>query len=91
MTLEQRFKKVMGETLSCPARAELITAIDQKTRSFSELQKISNITSGTLGYHLLKAQAAGIIERNAEEKYAITPLGNKVATILKQINDSWKQ
>jgi DNA-binding HxlR family transcriptional regulator len=82
------FKKTVAEVLASPQRAAIIVAIDKKDRGFAELQKLSNLSSGTLGYHLLKAQVSGVITKDQNNKYSITPLGRKVTVILEQIGES---
>jgi DNA-binding HxlR family transcriptional regulator len=86
-TFNNTFKKTVGDVLCSPPRLNIVIAIDEKTRGFAELQKLSHLSSGTLGYHLLKAQVAGIVTKNSENRYAITPLGQKVAAILNQVNE----
>lgn len=88
MSEQSKLRKTVGEILSSPTRHKLVVEIDEKSRVFSELQRLSKLSSGNLGYHLLKAQASGVIEKDKQEKYSITPLGSRVARALKQIEEA---
>jgi len=76
--------KKVGNILRSSSATDIVGEIQDKDRSFSELQKDLKMTSGRLNYHLLKLRTAGILKKTRGERYALTKLGNKVSEIVRR-------
>ena len=87
----KKFVKSTGDILSSPPKAGIINQIEQRPATFSDLQKKLGLSSGNLNYHLLKLDSAGLLTKDAEDKYAITPLGRDVAKTVKKVLEASKE
>ncbi len=66
-------------------RRTIITLLEANTKGtlYTELITELGLSTGKMNYHL--EQLEGLIEKNAEHRYALTPLGKKALNQLKQI------
>jgi DNA-binding HxlR family transcriptional regulator len=76
--------KAVGEVLSSPPKVGIVNEVEDQPKSFSELQKKLKMTSGNLNYHLLRLTSAGLLTKDTENRYAITPLGRDVDEVVKK-------
>jgi DNA-binding HxlR family transcriptional regulator len=79
----EEMSKVVGKVLSSPLQTEIIVDISNAPLSFSELQKKLEMTSGNLNYHLLRLGSAGLLSKDPQNRYSITPLGRDIAKIVR--------
>jgi len=91
MVRSKEFVKSIGDILSSPPKAGIIAEVEQKPTTFSKLQKKLGLSSGNLNYHLLRLESAGLLAKDAEDKYAITPLGQDMSKVIKQVLKASKE
>ena len=84
MSLKEELRKTVGEIISSPPKLGIVLSVEEDPKKFSEIQRRLKLSSGVLSYHLLRTQAAGLVKKTKDE-YKITPMGSKVARVLKQI------
>ncbi len=76
---------VIFQALSHPMRRTIITILDGNTCGmlYTELIIELGLPTGKLNYHI--AQLEGLMEKNTEQRYVLTPLGKKALHQLKQL------
>jgi DNA-binding HxlR family transcriptional regulator len=81
--MKDKVVAVVGEVLSSPPKVGIVNEVDVQPKTFSELQKKLKMSSGNLNYHLLRLTSAGLLTKDPENRYAITPLGRDVDKVVK--------
>lgn len=90
---------LLGAMLANPIRMEIMLFLinpdripkpwtDIKTCVFQTVDK--DISDGALNWYLTNMQAKGVIRKNEDLKYELTPVGTKIALKIKAINDELK-
>ncbi len=77
--------EVVFQALSHPMRRNVLAILgaDPKGVSYTELIGEMGLPTGKLNYHL--DQLGGLIEKNAERRYVLTPLGKKALSQVRLI------
>jgi predicted transcriptional regulator len=78
-------ESVIFQALAHPMRRTIITMLETKPNgaTYTELITELGLPTGKMNYHL--EQLEGLIERNMEHRYILTPLGKKALNQLKQL------
>jgi predicted transcriptional regulator len=76
---------VIFQALSHPMRRTIIKILETNTKgtSYTELITELGLSTGKMNYHI--EQLEGLIEKNEEHRYVLTPLGKKALNQLKQL------
>jgi len=76
---------VVFQALSHPMRRKIIKTLyaNSKGASYTELITELGLSTGRMNYHIEQLQ--GLIEKNEEHRYVLTPLGKKALNQLKMI------
>jgi len=80
-----QIESVVFQALSHPMRRTIITILDANPKGllYTELINELGLPTGKMNYHI--EQLEGLIEKNAEHHYVLTPLGKKALNQLKQL------
>ena len=83
--IEQEIEDIIIQGLGHPARRTVLKIIHSAPNgaSYTELLGELRLSTGKLNYHL--GQLEGLIEKNKERKYVLTPLGEKATSLLDSI------
>ena len=90
MSLKEELRKTVGELISSPPKLGIVLSVDEDSKRFSEIQRKLKLSNSVLSYHLLKTQASGLVKKT-KDQYSITPMGSKVARILRRILESTEE
>jgi predicted transcriptional regulator len=63
-----------------------IISSSEKGASYTELMVELGISTGKLNYHLKTLE--GVVEKNKEQKYVLTPLGRRVMSLLSAVTEN---
>ena len=76
---------VIFQALSHPMRRTIITILDGNTKGllYTELITELALSTGKMNYHI--EQLEGLIEKNPDQRYVLTPFGKKALNQLKQL------
>jgi predicted transcriptional regulator len=89
MPKKQNPTKALGEILRSPPKIGIVTGVSEEAKTFSELKNLTEMTNGTLNYHLMRLENEGLLGKDTNEKYQLTPFGDQlVKTIKKVIKES---
>jgi hypothetical protein len=88
--IEREIEDVVIQGASHEARRTILKIIDsaENGASYSELLHELRLSTGRLNYHL--GQLEGLIERNSERRYILTPLGKRAVVLLGSITQDLK-
>jgi predicted transcriptional regulator len=80
---EEQLENVVFQSLAHPVRRTILKIVADKTNgvSYTELITELGLSTGKLNYHI--EQLEGLIEKNSERQYVLTPFGKKA---LNQLN-----
>ena len=83
--IEQEIEDIIIQGLGHPARRTVLKIIHSAPNgaSYTELLGELRLSTGKLNYHL--GQLEGLIEKNKERRYVLTPLGEKAISLLDSI------
>lgn len=73
------------DAISHEIRRKIIQLLAEKPKTFSELQKDLGLDSPALAFHIRKLN--GLITKNDQGYYELTPLGVKALNVIRQIHD----
>ena len=78
-------EEIIIQALGHEARRTMLKIINssEKGASYTELMIELGLSTGKLNYHL--RQLEGLVEKNKERRYLLTPLGRKATTLLSSI------
>jgi predicted transcriptional regulator len=83
--IEQEIEDIIIQGLGHSARRTVLKIVGSTPNgaSYTELLSELRLSTGKLNYHL--AQLQGLIEKNKERRYVLTPLGEKAISLLNSI------
>jgi len=83
--IEQEIEDIIIQGLGHPARRTVLKIIHSAPNGalYTELLGELRLSTGKLNYHL--GQLEGLIEKNKERRYVLTPLGEKAISLLDSI------
>jgi hypothetical protein len=83
--IEQEVEEIIIQGLGHPARRTVVRIIHSAPNGalYTELLGELRLSTGKLNYHL--GQLEGLIEKNKERRYVLTPLGEKAISLLDSI------
>lgn len=79
----EQIENVTFQALAHPMRRTIIRPVESRDQgiSYTELITECRISTGKLNYHL--EQLKGLIEKNTNQRYVLTPFGKKTVEHLK--------
>jgi hypothetical protein len=82
---EREIEDIIIQGLGNSARRSVLKIVDSMSNgaSYTELLGELRLSTGKLNYHL--GQLEGLIEKNKERRYVLTPLGEKAISLLNSI------
>jgi len=80
-----KITKPIGEVLSSPSKLGIVLSLKRGQKSFTEIQRELDMTSGNLNYFLIRLKSDGILDRTDEEKYALTSGGKTIADLVTDV------
>jgi len=80
--IREEVENVIFQALSSSERREILRVIHstEKGATYTEVLGEMGLTTGNLNYHL--KQLEGLIQRDGERRYSLTPLGEKAYSVL---------
>jgi predicted transcriptional regulator len=78
-------EKVGKILVSPPKMGIMVTLSKDKSQPFTKIKTRLRQTSGSLNYHLLVLEKERLIKKTKEGKYVLTPEGNKVTSVIKDV------
>ncbi len=82
--LNSQVEKAIFQALAHPMRRTILKIISSSSVTYSELITELQLSTGKLNYHL--EQLEGLIEKDSERRYTLTPLGQKALNQINLIN-----